>query len=183
MKKRLVVWVFFIILSLGLSFEPSFVPGLALGLMAQPGLGAASIAKGGVSLGEGDLLWALWNDPSGLVGARLGAVGLASSVNHAGFGGGYGRLLAMQLDVSARMRLSPGMQLLIGLENAGRARWRFVDHFRAQSPLPSRMRVGLHWQDPRVRMQVQYHASKKVRIRSRLLVAAARCKVHSVRQL
>lgn len=232
MKKRLVVWVFFIILSLGLSLEPSFAPGLSLGLMAQPGLGAASIAKGGVSLGEGDPLWALWNDPSGLVGARLGvdseltktsqawnglgfmvhrsfglaeldqrvlstvwsprhhsdsvrnqawgvglydsgdevfresklrlgwavatpdwAVGLASSVNHAGFGGGYGRLLAIQLDVSARMRLSPGMKLLIGLENTGRARWRFVDHFRAQSPLPSRMRVGLHWQDSRLRMQ------------------------------
>ena len=73
MKKRLVVWVFFIILSLGLSLEPSFAPGLSLGLMAQPGLGAASIAKGGISLGEGDPLWALWNDPSGLVGARLGA--------------------------------------------------------------------------------------------------------------
>ena len=71
MKKRLVVWVFFIILGLGLSLEPSFAPGLALGLMAQPGLGAASIAKGGVSLGEGDPLWALWNDPSGLIGAGL----------------------------------------------------------------------------------------------------------------
>ena len=32
--------------------------------MAQPGLGAASIAKVGVSLGEGDPLWALWNDLS-----------------------------------------------------------------------------------------------------------------------
>lgn len=43
--------------------------------MAQPGLGAASIAKGGVSLGEGDPFWALWNDPSGLIGARIGSVG------------------------------------------------------------------------------------------------------------
>ena len=190
------------------------------------------MAKGGVSLGEGDPLWALWNDPSGLIGARIGsvgelakttqawnglgfmvhrpfglaeldqrvlsavwsprhhsdsvrtqawgvglydsgdelfresklrlgwatatedwAVGLASSVNHAGFGGGYGRLLAVQLDASARMRLSHGMQLLIGLENAGRARWRSVDQLHAQSPLPSRMRVGLHWQDPRLRSQ------------------------------
>ena len=73
------------------------------------------------------------------------AVVLASSVNHAGFGGGYGRLLALQLDASARMRLSPGMQLILGLENAGRTRWRFVDHFHVQSPLPSRMRVGIHW--------------------------------------
>jgi hypothetical protein len=232
MKKRLAVWVFFIMLSLALSLEPSFAPGLASGLMAQPGLGAASIAKGGVSLGEGDPLWALWNDPSGLIGARMGsvgelakttqawngfgfmvhrpfglteldqrvlsavwsprhysdsvrtrawgvglydsgdelfresklrlgwatatadwAVGLASSVNHAGFGGGYGRLLAVQLDASARLRLSHGMQLLIGLENAGRARWRSVDQLHAQSPLPSRMRVGLHWQDPRLRSQ------------------------------
>ena len=236
MKKRLVVWVFFIILSLGLSLESSFVPGLAPGfspaLNAQPGLGAASIAKGGVSLGEGDPLWALWNDPSGLIGAGMGsvselaktsqawnglgfmvhrpfglaeldqrvlstvwsprhhsdsvrtqawgiglydsgdeffresklrlgwamatadwAVGLASSVNHAGFGGGYGRLLAIQLDASARMRLSPGMQLRIGLENAGRARWRSVEHFHAQFPLPSRMRVGLHWRDPRLGLQ------------------------------
>lgn len=56
MKKRLVVWVFFIILSLTLSLEPSF----ALGLMAH-GLGAAPVAKGSVSLGEGDLLLALWN--------------------------------------------------------------------------------------------------------------------------
>ena len=232
MKKRLAVWVFFIMLSLALSLEPSFAPGLASGLMAQPGLGAASIAKGGVSLGEGDPLWALWNDPSGLIGARMGsvgelaktthawnglgfmvhrpfglaeldqrvlsavwsprhhsdsvrtrawgvglynsgdelfresklrlgwamatadwAVGFASIVNHAGFGGGYGRLLAVQLDASARMRLSHGMQLLIGLENAGRARWRSVDQLHAQSPLPSRMRVGLHWQDPRLRSQ------------------------------
>lgn len=228
MKKRLDVWVFFIILSLALSLEPSFAPSL----IAQPGLGAASIAKGGVSLGEGDPLWALWNDPSGLIGARIGsigelakttqdwnslgfmvhrpfglaeldqrvlsavwslrhhsdsvrtrawgvglydsgdelfresklrlgwamatadwAVGLASSVNHAGFGGNYGRLLAIQLDASARIRLSPGMQLLIGLENAGRTRWRSGGHFHAQSPLPSRMRVGLHWRDPRLRLQ------------------------------
>ena len=219
-------------LSLALSLEPSFAPGLASGLMAQPGLGAASMAKGGVSLGEGDPFWALWNDPSGLIGARIGsvgelakttqawnglgfmvhrpfglaeldqrvlsavwsprhhsdsvrtqawgvglydsgdelfresklrlgwatatadwAVGVASSVNHAGFGGGYGRLLAVQLDASARMRLSHGMQLLIGLENAGRARWRSVDQLHAQSPLPSRMRVGLLWRDPRVRLQ------------------------------
>ena len=232
MKKRLAVWVFFIMLSLALSLEPSFAPGLASGLMAQPGLGAASMAKGGVSLGEGDPLWALWNDPSGLIGAGMGsvgelakttqawnglgfmvhrpfglaeldqrvlsavwsprqqsdsvhtqawgvglydtgdelfresklrlgwatatadwAVGVASSVNHAGFGGVYGRLLAVQLDASARMRLSPVMQLLIGLENAGRARWRSVDQLHAQSPLPSRMRVGLHWQDPRLRSQ------------------------------
>ena len=232
MKKRLAVLVFFIMLSLALSLESSFAPGLASGLMAQPGLGAASMAKGGVSLGEGDPLWALWNDPSGLIGAGMGsvgelaktthawnglgfmvhrpfglaeldqrvlsavwshrhhsdsvrsqawgvglydsgdelfresklrlgwatatedwAVGLASSVNHAGFGGGYGRLLAVQLDASARMRLSHGMQLLIGLENAGRARWRSVDQLHAQSPLPSRMRVGLHWQDPRLRLQ------------------------------
>ena len=190
------------------------------------------MAKGGVSLGEGDPFWALWNDPSGLIGAGMGsvgelakttqawnglgfmvhrpfglaeldqrvlsavwsprhhsdsvrsqawgvglydtgdelfresklrlgwatatedwAVGLASSVNHAGFGGGYGRLLAVQLDASARMRLSPFMQLLIGLENAGRARWRSVDQLHAQSPLPSRMRVGLHWRDPRLRLQ------------------------------
>ena len=81
------------------------------------------------------------------------AVGVASSVNHAGFGGGYGGLLAVQLDASARMRLSHGMQLLIGLENAGRARWRSVDQLHAQSPLPSRMRVGLHWRDPRLRLQ------------------------------
>ena len=200
--------------------------------MAQPGLGAASIAKGGVSLGEGDPFWALWNDPSGLIGARIGsvgelakttqawnglgfmvhrpfglaeldqrvlsavwsprhhsdsvraqawgvglydsgdelfresklrlgwatatadwAVGLASSVNHAGFGGGYGRLLAVRLDASARMRLSPCMQLLLGLENAGRARWRSIDQLHAQSPLPSRMRVGFHWQNPRLRLQ------------------------------
>ena len=232
MKKRLAVWVFFIMLILALSLEPSFAPGLATSLMAQPGLGAASIAKGGVSLGERDPLWALWNDPSGLIGARIGsvgelaktthawnglgfmvhrpfglaeldqrvlssvgspslhsdsvrsqacgvglydtadelfresklrlgwatatedwAVGLASSVNHAGFGGGYGRLLAVQLDASARMRLSRGMQLLIGLENAGRARWRSVDQLHAQSPLPSRMRVGLLWRDPRLRLQ------------------------------
>ena len=232
MKKRLAVWVFFVMLSLALSFEPSFAPGLALGLLAQPGLGAASIAKGGVSIGEGDPLWALWNDPSGLIGARMGsvdelakttqawnglgfmvhrpfglaeldqrvlsavwspmhysdsvrtqawgvglydtgdelfresklrlgwamatadwAIGVASSVNHTGFGGGYGRLLAVQLDASARLRLSHGMQLLIGLENAGRARWRSVDQLHAQSPLPSRIRVGLHWQDPRLRSQ------------------------------
>ncbi len=69
MKKRLVVWVFYIISSLALSIEPSFAPGL----MAQPGPGAASIAKGGVSLGEGDPLWALWNDPSGLIGAGIGS--------------------------------------------------------------------------------------------------------------
>ena len=81
------------------------------------------------------------------------AVGVASSVNHARFGGGYGRLLAVQLDASARMRLSHGMQLLIGLENAGRARWRSVDQLHAQSPLPSRMRVGLHWRDPRLWLQ------------------------------
>jgi hypothetical protein len=190
------------------------------------------MAKGGVSLGEGDPLWALWNDPSGLIGARIGsvgelaktthawnglgfmvhrpfglaeldqrvlsavwsprhhsdsvrtqawgvglydsgdelfresklrlgwatatadwAVGVASSVNHAGFGGGYGRLLAVQLDASARLRLSHGMQLLIGLENAGRARWRSFDDSHTQSPLPSRMRVGFWWQDPRLRLQ------------------------------
>jgi hypothetical protein len=88
MKKRLVVWVFFIILSLGLSLESSFVPGLAPGfspaLNAQPGLGAASIAKGGVSLGEGDPLWALWNDPSGLIGAGTGP--LVSSLKRAKLG-------------------------------------------------------------------------------------------------
>ncbi len=93
MKKRLVVWVFFITLSLGLSLEPSFAPGLALGfspaLMAQPGLGAASIAKGGVSLGEGDPLWALWNDPSGLIGAGMGSVGELAKTTQAWNGLGF----------------------------------------------------------------------------------------------
>ena len=83
MKKRLVVWVFFIILSLGLSLEPSFAPGFSPALMAQPGLGAASIAKGGVSLGEGDPLWALWNDPSGLIGAGMGSVGELAKTSQA----------------------------------------------------------------------------------------------------
>jgi len=87
MKKRLVVWVFFVILSLGLSLEPSFVPGLAPGfapaLMAQPRLGAASIAKGGVSLGEGDPLWALWNDPSRLIGTGMGSVGELAKTSQA----------------------------------------------------------------------------------------------------
>ena len=95
MKKRLVVWVFFIILSLGLSLEPSFAPGLALGLMAQPGLGIASIAKGGISLGEGDPLWALWNDPSGLVGARLGADSELTKTSQAWNGLGFMHLLPL----------------------------------------------------------------------------------------
>ena len=89
MKKRLAVWVFFIMLSLALSLEPSFAPGLASGLMAQPGLGAASIAKGGVSLGEGDPLWALWNDPSGLIGARIGSVGELAKTTQAWNGLGF----------------------------------------------------------------------------------------------
>ena len=93
MKKRLVVWVFFIILSLGLSLESSFVPGLAPGfspaLNAQPGLGAASIAKGGVSLGEGDPLWALWNDPSGLIGAGMGSIGELAKTSQAWNGLGF----------------------------------------------------------------------------------------------
>jgi bifunctional enzyme CysN/CysC len=42
MKKRLVVWVFFIILSLEPSFAPGLAPGFVPALMAQPGLGAAS---------------------------------------------------------------------------------------------------------------------------------------------
>ena len=67
MKKRLAVWLFFIMLSLAISLESSFVPVLAPGLLTQPRLGTATIAKGGVSLGEGDLLWALWNDPSGIL--------------------------------------------------------------------------------------------------------------------
>jgi hypothetical protein len=85
MKKRLAVWVFFIMLSLALSLEPSFAPGL----MAQPGLGAASMAKGGVSLGEGDPLWALWNDPSGLIGARMGSVGELAKTTQAWNGLGF----------------------------------------------------------------------------------------------
>ena len=85
MKKRLAVWVFFIILSLMLSLEPSFAPGL----MAQPGLGAASIARGGVSLGEGDPFWALWNDPSGLIGARIGSVGKLAKTTQAWNGLGF----------------------------------------------------------------------------------------------
>ena len=89
MKKRLAVWVFFIMLSLALSLEPSFAPGLASGLMAQPGLGAASMAKGGVSLGEGDPLWALWNDPSGLIGAGMGSVGELAKTTHAWNGLGF----------------------------------------------------------------------------------------------
>ena len=93
MKKRLVVWVFFIILSLGLSLESSFAPGLAPGfapaLMAQPGLGAASIAKGGVTLGEGDPLWALWNDPSGLIGAGMGSIGELAKTSQAWKGLGF----------------------------------------------------------------------------------------------
>lgn len=228
MKKRLTVWLFFIIVSLALSLKPSLAPSL----LAQPGLGAASIGKGGVSLGDMDPLWALWNDPSGLIGARMGAagelaktnqawngfgimvhrpfglaeldqrvlsavwspmhhsdsvraqawgvglydsgdelfresklrlgwalatadwaVGIASNVNHVGFGGGYGRLLAVQLDATARMHLSSGLQLLLGLENAGRARWRSVDQLHAQSPLPSRMRVGFRWRDPQSKLQ------------------------------
>ena len=89
MKKRLAVWVFFVMLSLALSLEPSFAPGIVSGLMAQPGLGAASMAKGGVSLGEGDPLWALWNDPSGLIGARMGSVGELAKTTQAWNGLGF----------------------------------------------------------------------------------------------
>ena len=77
MKKRLAVWVFFIIIS------------LAPSLMAQPGLGAASIAKGDISLGEGDLLWALWNDPSGLTGAGMWVVGELAKTTQAWNGLGF----------------------------------------------------------------------------------------------
>ena len=89
MKKRLVVWVLFIILSIGLSHESSFAPGFAPALMAQPGLGAASIAKGGVSLGEGDPLWALWNDPSGLIGAAMGSFSELAKTSQAWKGLGF----------------------------------------------------------------------------------------------
>lgn len=75
MKKRLAVWVIFVIIRLLLSFNPSFAPSL----LAQPGLGAASIAKGGVSLGNPNPLWALWNDPSGLVGFDLNSFELDTS--------------------------------------------------------------------------------------------------------
>ena len=40
-----------------------YIPNLA---MAQAGLGAASVGRGGISLGSLDPLWALWNDLSGL---------------------------------------------------------------------------------------------------------------------
>ena len=75
MKKRLAVWVIFVIIRLPLSLDPSFAPSL----LAQPGLGAASIAKGGVSLGDPNPLWALWNDPSGLVGFDLDSFELDTS--------------------------------------------------------------------------------------------------------
>ena len=62
MKKYLVhcPWIGFLLIII---LNAIYIPNHA---MAQSGLGAASVGRGGISLGSLDPLWALWNDLSGL---------------------------------------------------------------------------------------------------------------------